>query len=63
MTTVNLINGVAYRALLDFLMADDPTTIPHEARGTLEYEADLAARRRGYADWVDAYHNHDREDV
>lgn len=49
-------NDEAYKHLLAFLMCDDPSGILPWLRNTILFYADLEAARRGYTDWVHAYH-------
>ncbi len=45
-----------FRDLLDWFMVSDPWTLDYEAEYRLQVELDKEAKRRGYQDWVVAYH-------
>lgn len=52
--------AIEYRALLDLMMCSDPW--PHGVkREPIEELLDTEARERGFDDWLDAYHNFERE--
>ena len=45
-----------YRALLDLIMCSDPWPVPDENQKIIEILADKEAMRRGFNNWVIAYH-------
>ena len=65
------LTGFELRVLLDLFMVSDPWPLeegPAEWRAhkpshmTMLWLVDSESRLRGYEDWVDAYHNHQRGD-
>lgn len=54
--------NVMFRALLDLIMCSDPWPVPDMGEGTGEEFvlklADSEARKRGYDNWVVAFHEH-----
>lgn len=49
-------NDTAFRALLDFIMADDPRSFPYATDLGLMQRATEEAIKRGYDGWPAAYH-------
>lgn len=45
-----------FRALLDLVMCSDPWPLQDHAEATLKQLLDQAAWSRGYAGWINAYH-------
>lgn len=50
-------NDSAFRALLNLFMCDDPSVLNDDLRKQLEDFMNGESERRGYTDWIDAYHN------
>lgn len=51
-----------YGTLCDWLMASDPFPLPESQRNRIESMLNDEAERRGYDDWVQAYHDNHMED-
>jgi len=49
-------NDLAFRALMDLIMCDDPSQTQREFRDALTDFAEEEAKKRGYPGWIDAYH-------
>ncbi len=49
-------NKQFFRDLLDWFMAADLWTLDWEAEGRIEKELNKEAVRRGYRNWIEAYH-------
>lgn len=49
-------SDVAFRALLDFIMVDDPRSFPDATDAKLMERATAEARKRGFDGWPAAYH-------
>jgi len=49
-----------YRAFLDLMMCSDPWPVPDNVgQQLLEAFADDQAKKRGFDNWIEAYHRHD----
>ena len=46
-----------FRALLDLVMVSDPWPLPGEHESAVNAYLTKESQRRGYADWVEAYHD------
>jgi hypothetical protein len=51
-----------YGTLCDWLMASDPFPLSESRRDRIESMLNDEAERRGYDDWVQAYHDNHMED-
>jgi len=49
-------NKIFFRDLLDWYMEADPWTLDYEAEDRIAKELNKEAKRRGYKDWVGAFH-------
>lgn len=49
-------NDEAFAVFLELLMVSDPWPLLHEQKRVLEDFADDESRKRGYSDWIEAYH-------
>ncbi len=49
-------NKQFYRDLLDWFMVSDPWTLDFKAEHRIGKELDKEAKRRGYEDWIVAFH-------
>lgn len=47
-----------FRSRLDMLMGDDNPTQPHPDRVAIEAELDAESVRRGFDNWLDAWHRY-----
>lgn len=47
-----------FRALLDLIMCSDPSPVDARTDQLVRAWADEESKRWGFADWIDAYHNH-----
>lgn len=54
-------NDSAFRALLNLFMCDDPSVLNNDLRKQLEDFMNGESGKRGYANWIDAYHYLDKE--
>jgi len=50
-------NDKEFSALLKWKMASDPWPVDATAKAVVEDMLNEAAKKRGYSDWVEAYHN------
>lgn len=50
-----------YGTLCDWLMASDPFPLEKSRRDRMEYMLNKEAERRGYDDWIQAYHDNHME--
>jgi len=53
------VDGEAFRVMLDLLMVSDPFPADEPGRDAFAGFLDAEAWKRGYADWVEAYHGFD----
>lgn len=47
-----------FRILLNWFMVSDPWPLSKEDNDEIRSMLDEESVRRGFSDWVDAYHNH-----
>jgi hypothetical protein len=58
------ISDLAFRSLLDLFMASDPWPLDDDkSRGVLFGFICAEASKRGYSDWIEAYHDFNPEDT
>lgn len=54
--------GTVFRALLDWMMCSDPWPVDSDGHGgnqqVIEKWLDEESRKKGFTDWLEAYHNH-----
>ena len=51
--------NMQFRAFLDLMMVSDPWPLDPQANKTLEEFADAESKKRGYEEWITAYHEFD----
>lgn len=54
------LNDEEYRIFLDWLMCADPFPGTDAENAVMVELASVLALQRGYADWIEAYHRHDK---
>lgn len=51
-------NSLQFRSFLDLLMVSDPWPLDEPAKQRLVGFAEVESQRRGFSDWIEAYHYH-----
>jgi len=49
-------NDIAFRSLLNLVMCSDPSPVSPDEDKAIRDFLDVESLRRGYPDWIDAYH-------